>query len=153
VLLYDESVAFPGPAALLPVLGAAALLVAGADLVDPPRVARLLAVRPLRTVGDWSYSIYLWHWPLVVIPSIRLDRSLTVTEALVAVALTVQLSYLTFRFVEQPFRRGLVWRRRPGRGLVLYPVSLALVLGVAWGSHSYATFLGSERGDDPAIRT
>ena len=70
-----------------------------------------------------------------------------------AVALTLQLSYLTYRFVEQPFRTGPVWKRRPARGLVLYPISLALVLGVAFGSHSWANYLGSERGDNPPIRT
>lgn len=153
VVLYDESSAFPGPAALLPVLGTAALLVAGADRVDPPAVSRALGVLPLRKIGDWSYSIYLWHWPMIVIPATRLERSLTATESLVAVALTIQLSYLTYRFVEQPFRTGELWRRRPARGLLIYPVSLAVVLGVAFGSHSYATYLGSERGDNPAIST
>ena len=150
---FDETVAFPGVAALAPVLGTAALIVAGADPDHLPVVSRVLGIRPLQIIGDWSYSIYLWHWPLIVIPATRLDRPLTATEMFVSVALTFQLSWLTYRFVEKPFRTGEGWQLRPARGLVLYPASIVLVLGVAAGGHGMASYLGSERGDNPPIRT
>ena len=112
----------------------------------------MLDAEPLRRVGDWSYSLYLWHWPLIVIPTVHLERSLTADRDDLAVALTFQLAYLTYRFVEQPFRTGEFWRAGP-RGLLLYPLSLALVLPTAFGGHAWAEWLGSERGDDPAVTT
>lgn len=163
-ITYDESMAFPGYEALLPVLATAALLLAGASYgaerspTDPvgtrtgqePLVSRVLAVRPLRDLGDWSFSLYLWHWPAIVVPKVTLGRDLTVTETVIALAVTVELAYLTYRFVEQPFRSGRRWRV-PLRGLVLYPLSLALVVPVALGGQAYSQWAGSERGHDPAV--
>lgn len=152
VTSYDESMAFPGYGAALPV-GAAALLLlagAGADPARPTLVARVLGSPPLRRIGDWSYSLYLWHWPLIVIPRVHLGRSLTLTESLIAVAVTVQLAYLTYRYVEQPFRTRRFWRVNP-RGLLLYPLSLVLVLPAAVGAHAWAQWQGTEHGDAPAV--
>ena len=151
VTAYDTSMAFPGYEALLPVLSTAALIVAGAHAGHRTLVARVLDTRPMRTIGDWSFSLYLWHWPVIVIPQVHLGRSLGVTETLIAVALIFQFAYLTHRFVEQPFRRGTFWRDREWRGLVLYPASLALVLPTVLGGYTVAEYLGSERGDDPAV--
>ncbi|WP_232680466.1 acyltransferase family protein [Nocardioides sp. R-C-SC26] len=151
VVGYDSTMAFPGYEALLPVLATAGLLLAGAHPTRTPWTSRLLATRPFRSVGDWSYSLYLWHWPALVIPRVALGRELTVTETVIAVALTFQLAYLTYRFVEQPFRTGTFWRVRPRLGVVLYPASLALVIPAALGSQAYAEWEGSERGDAPAI--
>jgi len=61
--VYDGDTAFPGWAALFPVMGTVLLLVAG-DNSD--FVARTLSFKPLRWMGDLSYSWYLWHWPLIV---------------------------------------------------------------------------------------
>ncbi|WP_300406716.1 acyltransferase family protein [Nocardioides sp.] len=150
VITYDESMAFPGYEAALPVLSAAALLIAGAHHRSRPTLSRVLAVPPLRRIGDWSYSLYLWHWPLIVIPQVAMGRTLSPTETLIAVLLTFQFGYLTYQFVEQPFRTVPFWRTHR-RGLVLYPLSLVLVLPVAAGGHVVAERLGSERGNDPAV--
>ncbi|MDQ3484776.1 MAG: acyltransferase [Actinomycetota bacterium] len=150
-VVYDIGEQFPGHAALLPVVGTAVLIWSGGGrVVGHTWVSRLLALAPLRTIGDWSYSLYLWHWPLIVIPEVRLDRVLTTGETLVAIAATFVLSFLTFRFVETPFRTGKGWRR-PRRSLVLYPASLVLVVPVALGGWAWADRLGSERGDNPAV--
>jgi peptidoglycan/LPS O-acetylase OafA/YrhL len=153
ITAYDTSMAFPGYEALLPVLSTAALIVAGAHAEVRPLVSRALGTRPLRLVGDWSYSLYLWHWPVIVIPQVHLGRPLNVTETLIAVALIFQLAHLTHRFVEQPFRTGTVWRARTWRGLALYPASLALVLPTVLGGYHVAEYLGSERGNERAITT
>ncbi len=150
VVAFDESMAFPGVAALAPVLGTVAVLVAGAHRSRPSWTSRALAIGPLRSVGDWSYSLYLWHWPLLIIPQVRLGRDLTLTETLIAIAVTFQLAYLTYRFVEQPFRTGTFWRPSM-RGLLLYPLSLLLVLPAIYGSHARAVDLSAETGDNPAI--
>ncbi len=153
ITAYDTSMAFPGYEALLPVLSTAALIVAGAHAEVRPLVSRVLSTTPLRTIGDWSYSLYLWHWPVIVIPQVHMGRPLNVTETLIAIALIFQFAYLTHRFVEQPFRTGTFWRVREWRGLVLYPASLALVLPAVLGGYNVAEYLGSERGNDRAITT
>jgi len=149
-LAYDSSTPFPGVAAALPVLGAAATLVAGAAGAPDaqPWPIRMLGIRPMRVVGDWSFSLYLWHWPLLTIPELRGgDRSLPVT--VLAVVLTFVLAGLTYRFVETPFRSA---RRVPRvRALLLYPVSVVTVVAVALAGSAYGKYQAGEFGDDPAI--
>ncbi|MQW75858.1 acyltransferase family protein [Nocardioides sp. dk4132] len=149
-LRYDETSPFPGTAALLPVVGALLVLVAGAGgHPREPFPIRALGVRPMRVVGDWSYSLYLWHWPLLVLPVGYLGRDLTPLEVGAAVAATFLLSGLTYRLVETPFRRTRVLRVH--RGLVLYPVSLGLVAAGAFAAQDYAEWRTGEHGDDPAV--
>jgi peptidoglycan/LPS O-acetylase OafA/YrhL len=134
---YDDGSA--GPELLLPVAGAAALLAAGTVVHD----ARLpLACRPLTwpgmvRLGDRSYSLYLWHWPVVVlvIPALGLGA---VTDAVVALAITACLAEVGFRLVETPFRRGRVpgFRGRPA--LSLWPVTVLLVGGSCLLAESWA---------------
>ncbi len=150
VATYDESRAFPGYEAALPVFSAVALLMAAADPRARPTLSRVLAMPPLRRIGDWSYSLYLWHWPLIVIPQVSMGRTLTATETLIAVLLTFQFGYLTYRYVEQPFRTVSFWRS-PARGLIIYPLSLAMVLPVVFGGNLIAQQLGAERGNAPAV--
>ncbi|WP_164477983.1 acyltransferase family protein [Nocardioides pantholopis] len=127
-LLFTEATRVPGWPALLPVLGAGALLACG----DAPvrwGPARALSVAPLRWVGDRSYSLYLWHWPVLVLGAALLEvRGLSGWQALAAVLLALVLSDLSYRFVENPVRHTQLLRGRR-RGLVLYPASLA-ALGV-----------------------
>ena len=94
---------YPGLAALLPTAGAVALLYGGAAPNGP---LRLLSAAPLRLLGKISYSLYLWHWPLLVLPVLFLERALSGVEILAAVALALGASWLSWRFIEQPFRYG-----------------------------------------------
>jgi peptidoglycan/LPS O-acetylase OafA/YrhL len=123
---------FPGYAALLPVLGTGAVMLAGAGTAVDERPAlaqRALGVAPLRWIGDASYSIYLWHWPVLVIAEQHLGRDLSPRGLVAALLVTALLSALTYRFVEQPFRRG--FRARPARALSLYPASVAMVVAAS----------------------
>ena len=57
---------FPGIVAVLPVAGTAMLIMSGSAGDSPGRrtvSSKVLAVAPMRIIGDWSYSLYLWHWP------------------------------------------------------------------------------------------
>ncbi|GEP36657.1 acyltransferase [Nocardioides psychrotolerans] len=151
-LAFDETLAFPGYAAALPVLGTAAVLYAGAHADVTTSAGRLLSVRPMRVVGDWSYSLYLWHWPLLIVPPTALGRDLRPLEVVLLVALAFELAYLTHRFVEQPFRTRRI-SARPRRALILYPVFLGLVGSTAGAGWAWSDYRVSEHGDTPAITT
>ncbi|MBI2242707.1 MAG: acyltransferase [Nocardioides sp.] len=147
---FDSGTAFPGYAAALPVLGTVAILVAGG--LDGPTsvVGRLLSVRPMQLVGDWSYSIYLWHWPLLIVPVLHLGRPLQLGEKLVLVALTFAFAGVTVHLVERPFRSQRRWTAFPRRALALYPVTAALVASSAYGAHAYVEHHENRKGG-PAI--
>ena len=98
---------YPGLAALLPTLGAVALLYGGAAPSGP---LRALTSAPLRFLGKISYSLYLWHWPLLVLPVLWLERALSPIEVAAAVAASIAVAWLSWRFVEQPFRYGAASR-------------------------------------------
>src|SRR5699024_6636463 len=70
--------------------------------------AVVLNVRPMRWVGDLSYSLYLWHWPLIIFATYFFDGTLPVWAGLVVVVLAVVPSWLSYRYIEQPFRD---WQR------------------------------------------
>ncbi|MBP2216405.1 acyltransferase family protein [Arthrobacter sp. CAN_C5] len=101
----NESTVFPGWAALLPVLSTAAVIVCGSSL--PSRGAGMLLSRaPMQKVGAWSYSIYLVHWPLLVIPqaAVGYENPLPLVLTLALGALSVPLAVLLYRYVENRFR-------------------------------------------------
>lgn len=95
---------FPGPLAIVPALGAALFLAAGTGTPSPP-VLFPLATRPVRYVGDISYSLYLWHWPAIVFLGTVLPPTSPVT-ILLALALTFGLSAVSYHFVEQRILRS-----------------------------------------------
>jgi peptidoglycan/LPS O-acetylase OafA/YrhL len=101
--------AFPGLGALLPCLGAVALIAAGPDNA----VSRALSVKPIVFIGLISYSLYLWHWPVWVFASHLLARAPQGFEIAGCVALTVALSVLSWKFIEQPFRTPGAMTRKP----------------------------------------
>ncbi|WP_069742599.1 acyltransferase family protein [Streptomyces sp. EN23] len=140
VASYDASTPYPGYAALVPTLGTAAVILAAIpgrgerDVQGAYGVGRLLAGRAPRAVGRLSYTLYLWHWPVLVFAEARLGAldwpaktAWTVAAVLPALA--------TRRWVEQPLRRSRTVSELPRRGLavgvsaVVLPVVLALVVG------------------------
>ncbi len=131
-LLYDEGTGVPGLPTVVPVLGTAMLLVAGADGTGVTQ--RVLGSAPLRWVGDRSYSLYLWHWPALVLAAAALGP-LSVLEAVVVVLLAVGLSDVSYRLVEDPFRRTRRLRGR-WRGIALYPASVAALAAVVLLAHA-----------------
>jgi len=119
---YDVGTAFPGENALLPCLGAAAVIYGSAD----GAVGKFLSVRPLVFVGRISYSLYLWHWPILVFARKLAIRPLTGFEASLCVLLSVAAAIVSWKYVEQPFRtlNPALTRRRV---FSLSCVSLALL--------------------------
>ena len=125
---FTAETPFPGAAALLPILGTVAVIWAGAPAL---RWAPLgwMRLRPVQWVGDNSYSIYLWHWPLLILaPFVLLDQ-LTTPIKLGLLALTLILAALTKRFVEDPLRSGpLLAGKRPRRTFIVAAAASAVVL-------------------------
>jgi len=113
VVLITPDIPYPGVIALVPTLGAAGLIVSGSGRWS---VGQVLAIRPLRFLGKISFSLYLVHWPILVLPAALLplgaELPLT-TRALLALA-SVGVAVLSFRFIEQPFHRGWL-SHRPSR--------------------------------------
>jgi len=136
VLLKPDS-AFPGLAALWPCLGAAALIEAGRGQT---LASRMLALPPLRWIGALSFSLYLWHWPLLVFARHALMGHPSAMQAAVAVALAVALAWVSLRWVETPLRRA-DWPRRRWllSGAAVSGVCLLAALGLWWSSHRAIT--------------
>ena len=109
---FTMSTPFPGAAALLPSAGTAMILGAGASA--PTVVHRALGWTPMAAIGKISYSLFLWHWPIAVLARQALARPLTAAEAGGLIALCIVIAAMSWRYVEQPFRKpGGVLPRRP----------------------------------------
>jgi peptidoglycan/LPS O-acetylase OafA/YrhL len=143
-LRFGEATPFPGYHALVPVLGAVAVIAAGvlgpvtddedARPFGPLGNPGLLGSPVLTAIGARSYSWYLWHWPCLMIAPYLLGRDLGVVARLVAVAVAFGLAALTYALVEKPVRNDAELRANPARagilalGLTAAVVSLALIV-------------------------
>ncbi|MDB4878343.1 MAG: acyltransferase 3 [Gemmatimonadetes bacterium] len=111
VLSYHQGMPYPGGPALVPALGGAAILAGGRRAPTGP-VTGVLSASPLRWLGRMSYSWYLWHWPLVGAAAV-VDWEIGVAGRLAWSAAALGLAMLTYYFVEEPARRGKLFRGRP----------------------------------------
>jgi peptidoglycan/LPS O-acetylase OafA/YrhL len=129
LLRYDREMAFPGAAALAPTAGTALLIHFGGDSRSP--VAQLLGLAPLAFIGRISYSLYLWHWPLLVFADrYRPFGPLGTMARLGVIALSGVVAYASWRWVEQPFR----WRRPHASRAALYGAGASAAGLAAFGA-------------------
>jgi peptidoglycan/LPS O-acetylase OafA/YrhL len=124
---FSASTAFPGYAALLPVLSAALVLVGGLGQGSKRGAGLLLGRQPMRYIGDVSYSFYLWHWPFLIIAEAHEGHTLSTWTNLAILVVAFGVSSLTYTFFENPLRHARFFVRRQW-GLVLWPVSVASVV-------------------------
>jgi peptidoglycan/LPS O-acetylase OafA/YrhL len=117
VLCYTQKTPFPGIAAFVPCFGSA--LIIGAGQFGPSLVGRVLSWRPVVFIGLISYSLYLWHWPVIILHtmglSVNLDNIMPHRYAVLLppfrfdmymeIVTSFVLAVLSWRFVERPFRR------------------------------------------------
>ncbi len=99
----DNGTAFPGYAVALPVV-ATAMAVAGGTIAPGSGAEQLLRLSPIQMLGKWSYSLYLWHWPVLTIAAQRTGHSLTLAENLGLVVLALGLAIVTHYAIENPIR-------------------------------------------------
>ncbi len=131
-LAFTDTTPMPGTAALLPTLATVAVLAGG---VGTPRAGahRLLGSTPFRFVGDISYSLYLWHWPLLVLGAAYVGGELRLRQSALLLVVAMVLATLSYHLVENPVRRLPLVRgtARRRRSLLLWPVALVLVVATA----------------------
>ncbi|WP_158292666.1 acyltransferase family protein [Serinibacter arcticus] len=108
------SMPFPGVLALVPVVGTILLLAAG-TVERAGGVTVVLGVRPLTWLGDVSYSLYLWHWPIVVGALAVSGPTLGLLGGPVVIAASLIAAWASERFVERPFRRPTLAIPTPAR--------------------------------------
>ncbi len=146
--VLDSKNAFPGWWALLPVAGAALMI--SAPMAWGCR--HLLASPAMVRIGLISYPLYLWHWPLLVFSGIIKFAPLTLLERALIVGLSFALAWLTYRFIEIPFRFGRPTRPRIAAlcsGMAL----VALAGGVIVRGDGFDFRLPAEIRDMAAVKT
>jgi hypothetical protein len=116
-LLVTSGTPWPGYTAAMPVLGAAAVIAAGAAAGSRGPIA-ILGTRPFRWIGDLSYSLYLWHWPMIVLATAHWG-GLSVARGTAVVVASVIPAWITFRLVENPLRYSRAVTRSPRLALSL----------------------------------
>lgn len=125
--VLDVQGQFPGYVALVPLAAAGLVIVAG-QTGSPFGADRFLSLKPLARLGEMSYALYLWHWPVLVIYlAWRGRQEVGVVGGTAIIALSLVLAYLTTRFVEKPLRRSAWLDARWSRSLLVIAVSLAMV--------------------------
>jgi peptidoglycan/LPS O-acetylase OafA/YrhL len=136
-LVIDTGTPFPGVAALLPVGGTALVIAAGLSRASGVPTY-LLGRRLPRWLGRISYSLYLWHWPIIVLPVAAFGGELPLAARAALALAAVPVAAASQRWVEDPIRRGRWVGHRPGRNLAmagaltLSVAVLSSVVGAVW---------------------
>lgn len=128
---YDASIPFPGIAAVLPVAGTAIVIIAWIDHTRR-RVFSTIGTRPVQVLGDVSYSLYLWHWPAVVLLPLALGHTIHWPEKMLVIEGLILLSIGSKILVEDRFRgRGPRGRYRLPRPFVFAAATMALLVAAS----------------------
>jgi peptidoglycan/LPS O-acetylase OafA/YrhL len=110
VYFFDRETKFPGFAAALPCFGTAAIL--WTNNHTSTSIGRLLGLRPVVFVGLISYSLYLWHWPVLVFAKYMALDPIPWPQRVLLLLASMLLAVLSWRFVEAPFRKRTVFKSR-----------------------------------------
>jgi peptidoglycan/LPS O-acetylase OafA/YrhL len=137
-ITFSGASAFPGWIAVLPIAGTLLVIAAGAsESRIHPRW--LVSSRAVQLTGGASYSIYLWHWPLIVVAPYVLGHALGTSSKIVILVLALGLGLLTRVFVEDPARRSRLLGSRLWLNYVLLPIAAGSVAIASLGIGVVAT--------------
>lgn len=134
VFLYEPLTPFPGLAAIPPVVGAALLLACEGSFIN----RRLLSSRVATFFGLISYSLYLWHWPLISIARLVSEAEPSAALRGALCALSIVLAWISYRFIETPFRRTRNPQRISLRRYALSMLAVAVLVGSAYATRGFA---------------
>lgn len=136
VFILDKSHTFPGLNALYPCIGAALIIVAG--LGDTIVAASRLITGPIfRFLGDISYSLYLWHWPILALLRTVYGPDLMPFLSVDAIVASLICGFLSFRFVEQPFMRSSFSRKQILTGGITAMTVTALLMAPIFATKGF----------------
>jgi len=131
VFLLTAEMPFPGYRAALPVVGTVIVLVCAPGTI----VKKFLSWRPLVLIGTISYSLYLWHWPIFVFSKFLAAGQLTAPLRFILVLLAILLATLSWKFIEEPFRKRAnvssqwVWALALAGALTITGVASIIIVG------------------------
>jgi peptidoglycan/LPS O-acetylase OafA/YrhL len=128
--LFSDATPFPGIAALVPVLGTSAVIAAGRTS-GPGSLRRIAESWVVQRIGDVSYSLYLWHFPVVVFFAVRANRTPEPPDVLALLVVSFALAIASYVLVERPVRT-LAWFRSDSRMLVSALLAMVLVAGLTF---------------------
>jgi peptidoglycan/LPS O-acetylase OafA/YrhL len=140
IVIDSKTTLYPGMAAIVPTLAGVLLIASGTEPTGP---GILLRLPPVRFLGKISYSLYLWHWPMLILGGMYLVGplgTLAPEQAIALAALSIPVATASWLLVEEPFRRGVIPLPRPSR-VVAAGVSAMLIIAVIgtgfdWGAQS-----------------
>ena len=121
IFYYDNHTVFPGWAAVVPVFGSMLLIMSNQHALTG--VGKILALAPLVWVGKLSFSLYLWHWPLLSISRFAVNGELSNMAMMAVMLVTAILSCLSYYLIEHPIRR---------RKLLVSTSALLSTLATTW---------------------
>ncbi|SDE41075.1 acyltransferase family protein [Glycomyces harbinensis] len=124
-VVYSDTTPFPGYTALLPVLGTMLVITAGTAAGGSP-VSSLLATGPFQFVGKISYSLYLWHWPILILIPLAIDAEPSILLNVVLLLGTIAVAQFSYRYIEEPVRRA-----KPFKSPNLWGLAVGVVSSVA----------------------
>ncbi len=138
--VLDADTPYPGLAALLPTLGSAALILSGTRRFSP---GHLLVLAPMRWLGRISFSLYLVHWPILILPAALLPpgQTLTLASSLALAGVSIAVAAGLHYAIEEPFHRGARFQLPTGRILEAAGVSIASLVLLTAGLGTAASGL------------
>ena len=132
IIMFVPATPFPSYWAGIPVLGAV-LTLHGGQSAHRLMPRWFTASRPVQFIGDISYSLYLWHWPILILAPWVLVTNVDMWGRFAIVAISVLLGWLSKRFIEDPVRFGWLSTLKPGRQLLTAGAAMLVLLALIFG--------------------
>lgn len=130
ICFYTESTLFPGYNAIAPVLGTCMIIFSYKDC-EAGVLNKILSFNPLVSIGLISYSLYLWHWPFIAFAKYLIFRPFTSLEKLFIIIASIAVSILSWKYIEQPFRRKYLLLPDRNKLFALSGVVMIVIAGVS----------------------
>jgi len=133
MFFYTDKTLFPGLYALIPSLGTALILFSG---LQRGYITLFLSNNIFKLIGNSSYSIYLWHWPLIVFYKLEVSPSLSIVEQIALFAASLLLGYISWRYIETSTR--LAYKNSNTPKAIYSTIALSAVVSIG----AFYTFSG-----------